>query len=121
MFTLFQDQSIGTLTPEIEKHPAWIGNVSALKIERILKNFSIPYLYALRAGENEGDYYVTYIDPTAQHNKIVHRPFTIALSSEGWYYENTGGGGPYVNCTIEDVIFKIMHCKSDECIPYINE
>lgn len=110
-----------TLNPEIEQHPAWVGNVSALKVEKHLKQFSIPYLYVLRAGEYHGDYYVSYIDPNAQHNKIVHRPFQITITSEGWSYENTGGGGPYTNYTIDDVIFAIMHCEAGECIPYIAE
>lgn len=109
------------LNPEIEQHVAWVGNVSALKIEKHLKQYSIPYLYVLRAGESKGDYYVTYIDPHAQHNKIVHRPFQIMISAEGWSYENSGSGGPYTNCTIDDVIFAIMHCQEGECIPYIPE
>jgi hypothetical protein len=121
MSALLQKQFIGSLFPEIEQHAAWVGNVSALQIEKVLKQYSTPYLYALRAGENKGDYYVTYIDPNAQHNKIVHRPFVVTLTSEGWYYENSGGGGPYIDCTIDEVIHFIMHCKEWECVPFIKD
>lgn len=109
------------MSPEIEQHPAWVGNISALNIEKLLKQYSIPYLYVIRAGETQNDYYVTYIDSQAQHNKIVHRPFQITITQEGWSYENSGSGGPYTNCTIDDVIFAIMHCEAHECIPYIYE
>lgn len=119
MSTLLQEQVKRFATPEIEQHPAWIGNVSALVVEKRLRQFSIPFLYALRKGETQRDYYVTYIDPNAVHNKIVHRPFTITLTEEGWYFENGIGGGPYTNCTIDDILHRIMHCEEGECIPYI--
>lgn len=121
MSVQLEEISVLSLNPEIEQHPAWVGKVSALNIEKLLKQYSIPYLYVLRAGESQSDYYVSYIDPLAQHNKIVHRPFQITNSVDGWSYENSGAGGPYTNYTIDDVIFAIMHCQEGECIPYIPE
>ena len=50
MAALLYEQFVRSIDPEIELHPAWIGNVSALKIEKLLKEYSIPYLYALRNG-----------------------------------------------------------------------
>ena len=118
---LQQEHEITSITPEIEQHPAWVGKVSALVVEKHLRKFQIPYLYVLRAGETQGAYYVTYIDPNAEHNKIVHRPFVITITSEGWVCENGGVHGPYVNATIDDVLHSIMHCEEGDCIPYIEE
>lgn len=116
-----EEHNILHMSPEIDQHPAWMGNVAALNVEKLLKQYSIPYLYILRAGETKSDYYVSYIDPHVQHNPIVHRPFQITMTPQGWSYENSGAGGPYKNCTIDDVIFSIMHCEAHECIPYIVE
>ncbi len=121
MSALLQQQSIETVLPEIEQHPAWVGNVSALIIEKFLKEFSTPYLFVLRAGENKGDYYVTYIDPNGRHSKIVHRPFVITVTSEGWYYENCSAGGPFIDRTIDAVIHSIMHCEEWECVPFVRD
>lgn len=121
MSALLEEQLIGSITPDIEQHVAWVGNVPALVVEKHLRQFSIPYLYVLRAGETLGAYYVTYIDPNAQHNKIVHRPFVITITSEGWVCENGGVCGPFVDCTIDEALFSVMHCEAGECIPYIEE
>lgn len=112
---------IGSTSPGIEQHPAFIGNVSALIVEKRLRQFSIPYLYVLRTGETEGAYYVSYIDPNAHYNKVIHRPFVITITSEGWYFENGAFGGPFIDRSIDEVLCTIMHCDEGECIPYIED
>lgn len=115
--SVFLDRSI---INEIESHPSWLGNISGLKAERMLKKWKKPYLYVLRSGENAGetetDFYVSFILPDLS---IRHQPFIITLSQEGWYWANTGGGGPNTEASIEDVLHLMMHCDKHECVPLI--
>ncbi|MGA8164002.1 MAG: hypothetical protein WB791_03135, partial [Waddliaceae bacterium] len=79
-----------------------------------------PYIYLLRGGEyqqgSETDYYVTYVLPDFS---IKHTPFVITVTPEGWYFEQGGGGGPYMHTSIDDVIHLILHCEKEECTPMI--
>ena len=102
---------------EIRNHPAWIGHVSGLVAEKMLCNLKTPYLYVLREGENKGDYYITHTQP---NGLVVHRPFIIMVTPEGWYYRNTTPGGPFTETSIDDVLHVIMHCKKEECVPFTN-
>ena len=118
MTAISKTQSTVSIFKEIVEHPAWKGKLSGLSAEKMLRGKKTPYLYLLRAGEHEGeketDYYVTFILPDCS---IKHQPFVITDSSEGWYYENSGAGGPYTEASIEDVLHLIMHCRRDACTP----
>jgi len=100
----------------IELHPAWLGAISGLKAEKLLRGQKTPYLYLLRAGEHENDYYVTYLLPDLS---IKHQPFVITHTNFGWVFENGGVGGPFTNNSIDDVIHLIMHCDQQTCVPFI--
>lgn len=109
------------INDEIQSHPAWIGNISGLKAEKMLRGKNIPYLYVLRSGERKGaietDYYVSFILPD---NTIRHQPFVITLHPEGWYYENGNAGGPYNSwASINDVLHLMMHCEEGQNKPLI--
>ncbi len=103
---------------EIQNHATWYGNISGLTADKMLRGRKTPYLYILRTGENETetqtDYYVSFILPDLT---IRHQPFVITVTPEGWYYENTGVGGPYAEGSIEDVLHLMMHCEKEECVP----
>jgi hypothetical protein len=110
---------------EIENHPAWLGNISGIKAEKLLSEWKKPYLYVLRAGENEEgneiDYYVTYISDKASGYTVRHQPFTIIFDEEIWACRQGGFYGPYQSdTTCEDILHLIMHCESHECVPLIN-
>jgi hypothetical protein len=111
-------KSISSINEEIQSHAAWYGNVSGLVAEKMLRGRKTPFLYILRAGENERthetDYYVSFI---LADLSIRHQPFVITVNSEGWYYENHGAGGPYVNASIEDVLYLMMHCEKGQPTP----
>lgn len=120
MSTILQDLYHASINEDIECHPTWIGRVSGLKAEKMLRGCRQPYLYLLRGGEwqreSETDYYVTFV---LSDFSIKHTPFVITVASEGWYYENACNGGPYTNASIDDVIHLIMHCEKDECTPMV--
>lgn len=103
---------------EIQSQLAWHGNVSGLSAEKTLRGRKTPYLYVLRAGEldhgDQKDYYVSYL---LEDLTVKHQPFTVKVAPEGWYYENTGGGGPFPQASIQDVLHLIMHCKKEEIVP----
>jgi len=101
---------------DIQLHPGWVGRVSGLKAEKLLRGKKTPYLYVIRAGECPSDYYVTFVLPDLT---IKHQPFVITHTAEGWHYENSGAGGPYTEATIDDVLHLIMHCDKEECAPFI--
>ncbi|MEI6242135.1 MAG: hypothetical protein WCP39_01875 [Chlamydiota bacterium] len=118
MAAILQDYTKVSIFEEIETHPSWHGLMSGLHAEKILRDRKIPYLYLLRAGELKNDYYVTFILPDFS---IKHQPFIITDSFEGWYYENAGGGGPYIEESIEDVLHLIMHCQKKDCVAFEKE
>lgn len=115
---------------QIQDHPAWLGNISGLKAEKMLKAQKKPWLYVLRAGEHsnemEADFYVTFVTPdyhsvSTNEYRIHHQPFVITKDSSGtWSYQNNGGGGGYTETTtIEDILHLIMHCPVGMCAAYI--
>lgn len=114
--TLALNHVINSIHFDIQLHPAWIGRVSGLSAEKLLRNRDIPYLYVLRKGEMEMDYYVTFIDADLN---ICHRPFVLTQTVEGWHYENGGFAGPFMDETIDVVLYKIMHCQEGECTAFI--
>jgi len=107
----------GSIEQEIRNHQAWLGKVSGLKAEKLLRGRKTPYLYVLRVGECEQDYYVTYV---ADDFSIRHQPFVLWTTADGWFFEQGGGGGPFTEATIDDVIHLMMHCGKDACVPFIN-
>jgi hypothetical protein len=96
-------------------HPAWLGKVSGLIAEKMIRDQKIPYLYVLRAGEFPSDYYVSFVQPDFT---VKHQPFVLTETSNGWCFENWHRGGPFTDESIEDVIHLIMHCRKDQCIPF---
>ena len=103
---------------DIEAHPAWRGRLSGLEADKLMRGGKIPYRYILRAGEYEGDYYVTYLLPDLS---IKHQPFVINLTNDGWCFENTTPfAGPFTEAVIDDVIHLIMHCRKYACTPKAN-
>jgi hypothetical protein len=117
MTALLKQYSICSIDVEIQRHPAWIGLVSGLHADKMLRWIKTPYQYVLRQGETDYAYYVSYVQPDGT---IKHQPFVLTTAPEGWYYENGGNGGPFLDTTtIDDVLHLIMHCDKDECIPLI--
>lgn len=115
--------TLSEVDAEIQNHAAWLGNVSGLKAEKMLRGLNIPYLYVLRAGEMSDDetqthYYVTFIQ---KDGSVKHQPFVITITSEGWCWENLGCGGPCASCETFNTtaLHKIMHCEEGECQPYL--
>lgn len=109
--TMFQASHIND---NISSHPAWIGKVSGLYAEKMLRG-SLPYTYVLRGGETsseyEQDYYVTFALPDGS---IKHQPFVITITEDGWCWENHGNGGPHIHEGIDHVLNLIMHCDKDQ-------
>ena len=109
-----------SIKEEIEQHPGWLGHISGLKAEKLLRKYKKPFLFVLRAGEfeeeNKTDYYVSFILPDLT---IKHQPFVITTTAEGWCFENGTPGGPFTHATIDDVIHLMMHCHKDECAPVV--
>jgi hypothetical protein len=97
---------------DIQLHAAYLGRVSGLKAEKMVRKATKPYQYVLRAGETELDYYVTFSLPDGT---VKHQPFVVTLASEGWSYENYCVGGPFKHASIDDVLHLIMHCHKSEC------
>lgn len=104
-----------TVTKEIENHSAWHGHISGLVAEKLLRGKNTPYLYLLRSGEYEGDYYVTYVLPDLS---IKHQPFVITSTREGWHCQNGGNFGSLTTASFDDILHLIMHCTKLEPEPY---
>lgn len=100
---------------DIRSNAAWLGYISGLKAEKMLRGHKAPYLYVLREGEHEGDYYVTFVLP---NQTIFHQPFTISATETGWYYEQGGGGPLTIESRLDDVLHLIMHCEKGQCHPF---
>jgi hypothetical protein len=108
---------------EVQSHKAWHGDVPGLVAEKLIRGNKTPYLFLLRKGENstnenERHYYVTF---TLEDGSVKHQPIVLLVSPQGWFYENTKPGGPYNDASIDDVLHLIMHCKKEECIPFIKQ
>lgn len=113
MSVALKKPNMDAINHEIRSHQAWKGRLSGLQADKMLRDQKTPYLYILREGENksetETDYYVSFVLPDLS---VKHQPFVITTTSEGWYYENSGAGGPYTDmASIDDVLYMIMHCK----------
>lgn len=100
---------------DIHSHIAWLGKISGLEAEKLLRGQKTPYLYVLREGEHEGDYYVTFVLPNLT---IHHQPFNISLTETGWYWLNGGGGPLSVESRLDDILYLMMHCQEGECQPF---
>jgi hypothetical protein len=110
-----------TIFEGITCHPAWHGNIPGIEAERLLRGLKVPYLYIIRKGEpstqeNEKHYYVSYILPDFS---VKHQPVVVTNGLDGWCYENAGPGGPFKYLSFDPVLHLIMHCKEDDCIPYV--
>lgn len=99
---------------DIRSSIAWLGHISGLKAEKMLRGHQNPYLYVLREGEHEGDYYVTYVLP---NQRIFHQPFVISETETGWYYENSGGSAITAETRLDEILHLIMHCEKGQCHP----
>lgn len=113
---IFESSLNYSVEEEIRNHSAWLGRVSGLKAEKLLRGKK-PYSYVLREGENESDYYITFVSSDLS---VRHQPFIITVKSEGWCLEQGAGLGPYVNTKIDDIIHLIIHCEKEDCIPFVN-
>lgn len=96
----------------IETHPSFLGCISGLKAEKLLRGKNKPYMYVLRQGECIGAYYVTFVHPDGF---VKHTPFELVHTPQGWFCEN-GGSFEFNEC-IDEVIHKVMHCEQNECQP----
>lgn len=115
LYEKHEDSFSITVEDEIRLHPAWLGRISGLKAEKMLRGKN-PYLFVIREGENDSDYYITFV---GADGVVRHQPFIITIKSEGWCLEQGVGLGPYINTRIEDIIHLIIHCEENECVPFI--
>jgi len=99
---------------DIEAHPAWYGRISGLAGDKMLRNRNIPFLYLLRAGENEEDYYLSFLLPNLA---IRHHPFKIIITKEGWCFDDGVSRGPYTIPSIANVLHLMMECQKENCVP----
>lgn len=105
--------SESTIYEEIRAHKAWYGNISGLAADKMLRGRKTPYLFMLRKGENEADYYVSFILPDLS---IRHQPFTVVVTLEGWEWENAAGGTCSAEESIMDVLHLMMHTEKNQPI-----
>lgn len=106
-----------TIVQEIETHSAWHGHISGLEAQNLLIGEKKSYLFILRKGEFDGDYYVTFL---ASDLTIVHQPFAIwTTEEEEWYFKNLRKGGPFTTTSFDDVLHLIMHCGKLAPIPKV--
>ncbi len=119
MSAIIQNIDTQQIHDEIKSHPAWRGALSGLKADQMLRA-KTPWAYILRKGhfedEHEVEYYVTFAH---FDGSVRHVPFVITTAIEGWYYTNTGGGGPfnYGVQSIDDVVHLIMHSLKEDTKP----
>ena len=50
------------ITLDIVNHPAWVGNMSGLNAEKMLRS-KRAFEFILRNGEHDNEYYVTFVMP----------------------------------------------------------
>jgi hypothetical protein len=104
-----------TIFQEMTTHVAWVGEVSGLTAEKMLRG-KTPYLYVVRAGEkskkaNEENYYVTFVSSDAS---IRHQPITISENDGVRHFENTGS---FIARSFDEVLHLMLHCKEGQCSP----
>lgn len=114
--SLREDHPQAPIELEIQNHPAWLGRVSGLKADKMLRGQKRGFLYILREGEQKGNYYISYTLPNLT---IKHQPFNLNFTSEGWSYENSNSAGLYAGATIDEVLHLIMNCEKSECLPLV--
>lgn len=122
MSTVLKVSSFSNVFNEMNSHPAWRGMVRGLDAEKMLRGLKTPYTYILRKGEKsnvegEENFYITFLDADLV---VRHQSLVVTLMSEGWYFENGGGRGPFEDISIDDVIHEFMHCQKGEPIPLVN-
>lgn len=100
---------------ELQNHPAWLGYVSGLKADKMLRG-KAPYTFVIRAGEFEGNYYASHV---LEDGTIRHTPFVVTITPHGWHFENACGWGPYLHANLDVILPGIMHCKKEDVIPLI--
>ena len=96
---------------EILSHPAWVGAISGLEAEALLKGQS-PFTYLLRAGETYLNYYVSFV---GSDHTLRHQPFKIKITQNGWFCMNGIASGPFLNIPFLEILHLIMHCEKGEC------
>jgi len=106
-----------TVFQEIVEHSAWIGEISGLSAEKMLRGKQVPFLYLLRAGEkskkaNEENYYVTFV---ASDLSVRHQPIVVAERAGDRFFEN---GGCFIAKSIDDVMHLMLHCEKGQCVPF---
>ena len=115
MSALLSHYNIVSVDQDIRLHPAWIGRVSGLKADKLLRDHK-PFSYVLREGENAYHYYVTFTEP---NGAVRHTPFLIKDAPDGWCCENGVNVGPFKDQTIDDVLHCIMHCEKEDLTPLV--
>lgn len=121
MTALLKSESITSVFNEVLNHPAWMGDIAGLPAEKMLRGKKTPFLFILRKGEtsvvdHEENYYVTYLDAELI---VRHQPLILTETLEGYYFENGGSGGPFVDVTIDQIIPLVIHCEQGESIPFV--
>lgn len=121
MSALLKETPVSMVDRDIELHPAWLGQVTGLKAEKMMRGKKA-YMYVLRTGEpsdqpNVTNFYVTFVNADLT---VKHQPFVVTLTPQGWMFENYGCVGPFMNVTIDDVLHSIMHCQKGENTPLVN-
>lgn len=108
-----------TIHQQIRQHKTWLGNITGLAADKLLRGRKRPYLYFLRAGEFENDYYITYV---ASDFSIQHTPFTIKVTPESWGYETSVNAALLTTAaTIDDVLHIIMQCTKSQPASFVKE
>ncbi len=105
---------IQTNQNQIQKHPAWHGNVKAEQAEALLKGGK-PLTYLLRNGDKEQSFFITFIK---EDGSIKHQHFSLEFDLKGWYYKNGQVQGEPTEIIAEDLnklIPAMMHCETSRC------
>jgi hypothetical protein len=101
---------INDVEGEIISHSAWVGAISGLEAEALLKGQS-RFTYLLRAGETYLNYYVSFV---GSDNTIRHQPFKITITQNGWFCMNATATGPFLNTPFLEILHLVMHCEKGE-------
>jgi len=102
---------IASLVDQLKNHPAWRDSLSQEEIEaKLLK--SSPYSFFLSPAEQEGLFYISFLD----RNDVVHRHvFRIVPDNRGKMgFKN---GAHYIYQDIDDLVPVSIGCSSALCCP----
>ena len=106
----------------IQKYPGWHENIDGSHGESLLAG-KAPFTYLLRKGDKENAYFITFVK---EDLTIKHQLFTLEEDSKGWYYKNGGHDSGTISThrsteiveeTIGELIPRMMHCNSNQCLP----